>query len=301
MSKQYNPEKLNQLSKSDKDQIILAMQDQIQTLNENFEKLLEQFRIATANRYGRKSEKLDVIDGQLSIFDEVEVLSDDSAEPEVEQVVQAYKRKKQKGKRDANLEGLPVEVIPPYAVAKEELDAFFGEGNWKAMPSEKYKRLRYEPASWTVELHTVEVYVETGGDHQDEFPRGKRPKDLIRNSIVTPSLGAGIINGKYVNAMPLYRIEQEFERNGRSLSRQTMANWVISFARYLNPVWDRMKYHLLQLPVVQADETPTQVIQDERSAGSKSYMWVHRSGELCKDKSIVLYEYQKTRHHQHPL
>ena len=61
MSKQYNPEELNQLSGSDKDQIILAMQDQIQTLNENFEKLLEQFRIATANRYGRKSEKLDVI------------------------------------------------------------------------------------------------------------------------------------------------------------------------------------------------------------------------------------------------
>ena len=51
MSKQYNPEELNQLSGSDKDQIILAMQDQIQTLNENFEKLFEQFRIATANRY----------------------------------------------------------------------------------------------------------------------------------------------------------------------------------------------------------------------------------------------------------
>ena len=301
MSKKYNPEELNQLSGSDKDQIILAMQDQIQTLSENYEKVLELFRIATSNRYGRKSEKLDVIDGQMSIFDEVEVLSDDSAEPEVEQVVQAYKRKKQKGKRDADLEGLPVEVIPPYTVSKEELDSFFGEGNWKAMPSEEYKRLRYEPASWTVELHTVEVYVGTGGDHQDEFLRGKRPKDLIRNSIVTPSLGAGILNGKYVNAMPLYRIEQEFERNGLTLSRQTMANWVISFARYLNPVWDRMKYHLMQLPVVQADETPTQVIQDERSAGSKSYMWVHRSGELCKDKAIVLYEYQKTRHHQHPL
>ena len=176
MSKQYKPEELNQLSGSDKDRIILAMQDQIQTLNENFEKLLEQFRIATANRYGRKSEKLDVIDGQMSIFDEVEVLSDDSAEPEVEQVVQAYKRKKQKGKRDADLEGFPVEVIPTHAVSKEELDSFFGEGNWKSMPSEKYKRLRYEPASWTVELHTVEVYVGTGGDHQDEFLRGKRPK-----------------------------------------------------------------------------------------------------------------------------
>ena len=52
--------------------------------------------------------------------------------------------------------------------------------------SETYKRLRYEPASWTVEVHTVEVYVGTDGDHQDEFIRGERPKDLLRNSIVTP-------------------------------------------------------------------------------------------------------------------
>ena len=53
MSKQYNPEELNQLSGSDKDQIILAMQEQIKTLNENYEKVLEMFRIATANKYGR--------------------------------------------------------------------------------------------------------------------------------------------------------------------------------------------------------------------------------------------------------
>jgi hypothetical protein len=30
-------------------------------------------------------------------------------------------------------------------------------------------------------------------------------------------------------------------------------------------------------------------------------MWVHRSSELCKEKPVVLYEYQKTRHHEHPL
>ena len=81
------------------------------------------------------------------------------------------------------------------------------------MPDEVYKRLRYEPATWTVEEHTVKVYVGTGGIHQDEFVRGDRPKDLIRNSIVTPSLGAAILNGKYVNSIPLYRIEQEFDRN----------------------------------------------------------------------------------------
>ncbi len=152
-----------------------------------------------------------------------------------------------------------------------------------------------------MELHTVEVYVGTDGLRQDEFLRGDRPKDLLRNSIVTPSLEAAILNGKYVNSIPLYRMEQEFQRNGVYISRQNMANWTILCAeRYLKPVYDRLKEELFRYHVTQADETPVEVINDGRSAGSTSYMWVHRSGEYYKDRPVVLYEYQKTRHHKHP-
>ena len=35
-------------------------------------------------------------------------------------------------------------------------------------------------------------------------------------------------------------------------------------------------------------------------AGSTSYMWVHRSGEMYREKPVVLYEYQKTRNSSHP-
>lgn len=300
MGRQYTADELNSMSREDLARVILSQQEQLHTLNDSIERLIEQVRIANQARFGRRSEKLDVIDGQLSIFDEAEALSDPGAEePSIETVVKSYKRKKQKGKRDADLEGLPTEDCR-HPVSEEELNAFYGEGNWRQMPSETYKRLRYEPASWTVEVHTVEVYVGTSGDHQDEFLRGNRPKDLLRNSIVTPSLGAGILNGKYVNAMPLNRISQEFERNGLTISRQTMANWVISFDRYLHPVWEQMKKHLLELSVVQADETPTLVVHDGRPTSTDSYMWVHRSGEFFTHKKIILYEYQKTRHHDHP-
>lgn len=70
-----------------------------------------------------------------------------------------------------------------------------------------------------------------------------------------------------------------------------MLKWytfIISFTELL-------KYH-----VIQCDETPLEVINDGRKAGSKSYMWVHRSGEYYKDKPLVLYEYQKPRSHEHP-
>lgn len=301
MAKAYTADELNKLNGKELASIVLTQQDQIQKLQASYENLIEQIRIANQDRYGRHSEKLDVLDGQLAIFDEAESESDPSKEePPIEQTVKSYTRKKQKGKRDSDLAGFPEEDIL-HSVSTEELDAFYGKGNWRAMPSETYSRLRYEPATWTVERHTVEVYVGTNGDHQDEFIRGERPKDLLRNSIVTPSLGSAILNGKYVNALPLNRISQEFDRNGLSLSRQTMANWVISFTKYFNPLWERMKEHLLELPVVQADETPTLVVRDGRPTICNSYMWVHRSGELIRNKVIILYEYQKTRHHEHPL
>lgn len=301
MSKQYTAEELKNMSAEALAFIVLSQQEQLKTLNANLENLIEQIRIANSNQYGRKSEKLDVIDGQMCLFNEAEAFSDpDAEEPQVEDVVKSSKRKKQKGKRDSDLEGFPVESHT-HDISEEELNAFFGEGNWKEMPLEVFKRLRYEPARWTVEKHTVHVYVGTGGDHQDEFLRGSRPKDLLRNSIVTESLGAAVLNGKYVLALPLNRISEEFARGGLTLSRQTMANWVIGFMKYFEPLWARMKEHLLSQEVVQADETPVLVVQDGREGVHNSYMWVHRSSELCKEKPVVLYEYQKTRHHEHPL
>ncbi len=293
-------EELNTCSKQELITIILMMQEQVDQLNRNMEALIEQIRIANNARFGRKSEKLDVIDGQYSLFNEAEAAADPSVpEPDVEEVVPPHTRR-EKGQRKEDLKDLPSEEHL-HAVTEEQLDAFFGKGNWRRMPDETYDRVRFEPASWTREMHTVEVYVGTGGDHQDEFLRGDRPKDLLRNSIVTPSLAAAILNGKYVNSLPLYRIEQELARNDIRISRQTMANWVIAITnRYLVPLYVILKEVLLGYHVCQADETPVQVIHDGRPAGSKSYMWVHRSGEFYRDRPVVLYEYQRTRHHDHP-
>ena len=279
------------------------MQGQLDALNENLEKLIEQVRIANNYRFGRQTETLKSIEGQLSFFDEAEVSYDESApEPAAEEVLPAKQSKKKKGQRNLDLKDFPEEIIPPYSVSEEQLDTFYGKGNWRRMPDETYKRLRHEPESWTVEIHTVEVYVGTDGDHQDEFLRGDRPKDLLRNSIVSPSLLASILNVKYVNSSAFHQIEQEFERNGVNISRQTMPNWIIKCSnKYFAPFIERMKQELLSLHVTQSDETPTQVIEDSDHPNSKCYMWVHRSGEFYSKRPIVIYEYQKGRDHQKPL
>ena len=295
---------LNNLSREELITIILGMQGQLDALNENIEKLIEQVRLANQHRFGRHTEALDSIEGQLSFFDEADALYNPLApEPDPEDVLpRKAKKKKAKGQREEDLKDFPEDIIPTHTVSREALDAFYGEGNWRQMPSETYKRLRHEPESWTVEVHTVDVFVGTDGEHQDEFMRGDRPKDLFRGSIATPSLVASILNVKYVNSAPLHRIEQEFTRNGVNISRQTMSNWIIGSAnRYFAPLVESMKKELLKLHVTQSDETPTQVIRDDRKPGSKSYMWVHRSGEFYTERPIVIYEYQKGRNHELPL
>ena len=101
--------------------------------------------------------------------------------------------------------------------------------------------------------------------------------------------------------LPLDRIARDFQANGLNLSKQTMSNWTVwSAERYFEPVYDLMKKRQLEAHVNQCDETPLEVIHDDRPAGSKSYMWVHLTGELSPGPKIVVYEYQKTRHSDHP-
>jgi len=229
MSQKHTLAELNNLSHDELVTLVLTMQGQLETLNANIETLIEQVRIANQYRFGRHTETMESLEGQMSFFDEAEALYDENApEPDADEVLLTKKKKpKLKGQRELDLKGFAEDIIPTHSVSAEKLDAFFGKGNWKRMPDETYKRLRHEPESWTVEVHTVEVYVGTDGDHQDEFLRGERPKDLLRNSIVTPSLIASIINVKYVNSSALHRVEQEFTRNSVNISKQTMSNWLI--------------------------------------------------------------------------
>ncbi|CCY70370.1 transposase [Eubacterium sp. CAG:161] len=102
-------------------------------------------RIANSHRFGKSSKKLSILAGQQSFFDEADAAYDASVEePDIEEVV-TTKKKKTKGQRELDLNNFPVDVIPAYRVSEEELDQFYGKGNWRRMPDETYKRLRHEP------------------------------------------------------------------------------------------------------------------------------------------------------------
>lgn len=103
-------------------------------------------------------------------------------------------------------------------MTKEQLRVIFGESSWTHLPDEVYSRVEYQPAVKEVAEHHVAVYAARKND-VEPIVRADRPVNLLRNSITTPSLVAAIMNAKYTNAIPLYRIAQDFEQNDMILGR----------------------------------------------------------------------------------
>lgn len=58
------------------------------------------------------------------------------------------------------------------------------------------------------------------------------PEPVLPHSIASPSSIAWIIHQKYEMAVPLYRLEKEWEALGVSLSRATMSNWLLASYGY---------------------------------------------------------------------
>lgn len=290
-------EQLNSLDKDILITLLLSMQDQLAQQTAAIEKLTEQIAIMNSKTYGKKSEKLNIDAEQMDLFSEIfneaeHLISDQLIiEPTVDTViVPEHKRRKRKGKQDEDLMNFDSKVIE-HTLSDEELAGYFPEG-YSRLPDEVYKKLELIPAVFEVHEHHIAVYKGKNG----KIVKADHPKEMLDGSIATPSLVAAVIHSKYTNAVPLYRQEQEYARNDVNISRQTMANWVIKTSeRYFSLVYDRMREELMKSPVIHADETPVMVSKDGRCGMHKNYMWVYRSGQMCKAKQAVLYDYQKTR------
>lgn len=308
MREKLTVEQLNELPKEELVSRLISMQDQLTQLNSKMDNLVGQIALANIHRFGRSTEKLSQSgqgyfdsDGNI-YFNEAEAISDICPDPEEPTVASAARKRtpRPKGKKKADLSQFPVIQLPTIDIPQEDLIHAFGSlDNCQRMPDEVFQRLIYIPAGWKVEETHVAVYRSKNGTAK--FLKGETPPYLLRGSIVSPSLEAAIINAKYANAQPLRRIEKDFKQNGVCISEQNMASWTIKCAdRYLSRLYDYLHTLLKDYHVLQADETRVEVAKDERKAGSQSFMWVYRTGKYFKDKPIVLYEYQKTRNHEHP-
>jgi len=122
---------------------------------------------------------------------------------------------------------------------------------------------------------------------------------VIDGSLAAPGLLAWVATGKYLDHLPLYRLEQIAARQQVSLSRSTMSEWIGRMGFALQPLADRLMEMLRQRQVLHADETPVKQLDPGAGKTKRAYLWSYRSNDLDTGPPIVVFDYQSSRSGQH--
>ena len=287
------------LTNEDLQKQIALLEQKVAELTAKLDWYERQYRLAMQRRYGSSSERTAPEERQL--FNEAEAEAKPSLpEPTIETIT--YHRKKKAGHRQDMLKDLPVEVVEHRLSEEERICERCG--SVKHEMSKQVKRvLEIIPAQVKVREDVYFVYSCRTCEHSDTttpITTAEMPASVIPGSLASPSAIAHVMTQKYVMGMPLYRQEQQLHQLGVQLSRQTLANWMLAASdRWLTPIYDRMRDHLLKQEVLHADETTLQVLREEgRRASTQSYLWLYRTGR--DGPPIILFDYQTTRSAKHP-
>ncbi len=286
---------------------IQAQQAQIDELKRKLEHMNEVFANAQRVRFGQSSEQKNYVLGkeQLSLFNEAEETQDHKAEePNPDTILIAAHERKKKRSQAEMLNHLPEEEVL-LEIPEEQLVC--GKCGGKMKPIGK-KFLRHEMQIIPKQVKLLAYYTVTYACDSCEKDTGfahvvsvKPPVPLMKHSLASPSTVAYIMTQKYVDGLPLARQEKIWAREGISLSRATMANWVIQCSQtWLKPLYKHMKQELLTHSVIHADETVVQVLkEDGKPATSESRMWLYASAALLRHQ-VRIFEYQPDRSGKRP-
>jgi transposase len=261
--------------------------------------LMEQLKLTKKKLFSTSSEQLDqmVMEQFAHLFNEAEGWDASSFVKETK--VKSHMRKRKSGSvEDVVPEGTPVEVVEHRLSDEERICAVCGS-EMVEIGKEVRRSLKMKPAQFWIQEDVYYTYAcknceqETG-----EANILKTPKEpvICPGSFASPEALAHLMTQKFVMYSPLYRLEQEFGRQGLKLSRQTMSNWMLDVTdTWLRPIYKVLHQKLCQEKVLHGDETTLQVLREAgKSAASKSYMWLYRTSG-CAEHPIVLYEYQPNR------
>ena len=279
------------------------LQEKVNMLEHNVELLTQAVLHASKQRFGASSEKTPKIDGQCFLLDEIvdEILD----ENKIINIKEHKRPVRKKGDREKLIKALPHEVVECVLNAEEAFCTICGS-DLKVIGKKKVRsEMEYIPPKLIIKDYFQYVYkcVECGKNDinpYDSIYCAPVPSPVLTHSVASPSIIAWIMYQKYMMSMPLYRQEKDFKRMGAELKRDMMANWIIRSSEYwLKPLYELMHKQLLKCSIIMSDETTWQVNKEkDKKASSKSYIWIHRTGN-CEGPPIILYQYTRSRSGDH--
>lgn len=236
-----------------------------------------------------KSEKLDRAQLLLKLA-ELEKLS---AAAEASTQTVTYERTPRREKRSLpaeNFARLPVQEVVEIVPAPVQAEP------------EAYERIG-EERSFEVDVTPPKLF-----KREIVRPKFKRRDDRTQPPVVAPAPARAVAGGyasagllawialsKYVDHLPLYRLEQMSSRWGATLPRSSMADWIGITAEWLEPVYRQMRVELLAGGYVQADETPVRCNDPDEKKGGTTQGWLWA---ISRPGGDVVFDWRLSRRHR---
>jgi transposase len=280
-----------------KDAELQSKQNEIQTKELKIQALTYELAHLRRMRYGVKSEALSLIQGDLFI----DTWNEDVAaiEAELEQLTsdEAVVTVVKPTRPHAGRQPLP-DHLPRIEHRHELASCICGQcGNALITIREDItEQLDVEPAKFFVHRHIRPQYACRQCETMTAAPI---PAAIIDGGMAASGLLVWLLICKYVDHLPLYRLEQMAGRNQVVLSRTTLSDWVGRLGVALQPLADRLIWHLLQGNTLHADETPVAQLDPGRGKTKKAYLWAYRSNDLQPGPRIIVFDYQSGRSGAH--
>lgn len=158
------------------------------------------------------------------------------------------------------------------------------------------EQLDVEPAKFFVHRHIRPQYACRACE---TVTAAAIPPAVIDGGMAAVGLLAWVIVGKYLDHLPLYRLERIAARDGVTLARSTLAEWVGRIGVALQPLADRLTTLLLERPILHADETPVQQLDPGNGKTKRAYLWAYMSNRLETGPPMVVFDYQTSRSGAH--
>ena len=256
-------------------------------------------QIAWLNRqlFGRKSEKLPIIDPNYpdlfaAMLPENAQQIADARDEAVEKIVKTKEERRQEKKNRIMMEDLP--VLEQVILTPDNLD----KDLYKKIGQEVTRIVEHKPG----QLYIKEIIREKWGlkDNTSTAPKGMSgvlivPMPLlpIYKGIAGASLLAEILLQKYEYHMPYYRQIKQYSHLGmKGLTESTVDGWFKQTMELLKPLYEVLKSEVMKTDYAQADETTTPVINKETHKAAKEYLWMVRA---VMERLVLFYYDQGSR------
>ena len=255
--------------------------DDLYLENLRLQQELERYKKAT---YGPRADRLSMNQLAQMLLEFAEALEqkpinlEDLREAEPETEVRRVKRRK--GRRAlANFENLPVKTYV-YELSVEERPCPSCGVERQEIGSEKSWQIEYIPGHFERLEHVRKKYACASCEREGENPQievAAKAETAIEKGFAGPGLLAFIVTSKFADYLPLYRLEDIFERQGFEISRATQSVWCGDVADVVEPLYQRMAERVRKSHVVATDDTVQPMLSPGQTQPAR--MWVYVGDE----------------------